>query len=85
MLNHDTKLFPHHIDDGRLYDFSEPVASVNVHPTNPNIWGLKNLSNDKWLIISADGTMKDVEPEKSLTLTVGTKIRFGKKAGEIRI
>jgi serine/threonine protein kinase len=85
MLNHDTKLFPHHIDDGRLYDFSEPVASVASHPTNPNIWGLKNLSRDKWFITAADGSVKDVAPERSVTLAVGTKIQFGKIEGEIRI
>jgi DNA-binding helix-hairpin-helix protein with protein kinase domain len=85
MLNHDTKLFPHHIDDGRLYDFSAPVAAVAVHPTNPNVWGLKNLSRDKWFITSADESVKDVEPEKSVTLAVGTKIQFGQIEGEIRV
>jgi serine/threonine protein kinase len=85
MLNHDTKLFPHHIDDGRLYDFSEPVASVASHPANPNIWGLKNLSPDKWFITAADGSVKDVAPERSVTLAVGTKIQFGKIEGEIRV
>ena len=84
MLNYDTKLFPHHIDDGRLYDFSAPVAAVAVHPANPSIWGLKNLSQDKWFITSAEN-VKDVEPEKSVTLAVGTKIQFGKIEGEIRV
>lgn len=27
MLNHDTQLFPHHVDDLSLYDFSRPVAA----------------------------------------------------------
>ena len=85
MLNHDTKLFPHHIDDGRLYDFSEPVASVASHPANPSVWGLKNLSPDKWFITAADGSVKEVAPERSVTLAVGTKIQFGKIEGEIRV
>jgi DNA-binding helix-hairpin-helix protein with protein kinase domain len=85
MLNHDTKLYPHHVDDGRLYDFSAPVAAVAVHPANPNVWGLKNLSQDKWFITSADGSVKDVALERSVTLAVGTKIQFGKIEGEIRI
>jgi serine/threonine protein kinase len=84
MLNHDTKLFPHHIDDGRLYDFSAPVAAVATHPTNPSIWGLKNLSQDKWFITSAEN-VKDVEPGRSVTLAVGTKIQFGQIEGEIRV
>ena len=85
MLNHDTQIFPHHIDDSRMYDFSAPVAAVAVHPTNPNIWGLKNLSSNNWFITAADGSVKDVELNKSVTLAVGTKINFGKSSGEIRL
>jgi hypothetical protein len=85
MLNYDAKLFPHHVDDARLYDFSAPVAEVAAHPTNPNIWGLKNLSQEKWFITAADGSVKDVEPSRSVTLAVGTKIQFGKNEGEIRV
>jgi hypothetical protein len=85
MLNHDTKLYPHHIDDGRMYDFSAPVAAVAAHPANPNIWGLKNLSQDKWFLTAADGGVREVEPTRSVTLAVGTKIQFGKIEGEIRL
>ena len=37
MLNHDTQLFPHHIDDQEMYDFSNPVAAITQHPNDPNI------------------------------------------------
>lgn len=85
MLNHDTQLFPHHVDDNRLYDFSQPVASVAQHPANKNIWGLKNLTDDKWVVTTSDGSVRDVEPDRSVTLAVGTKIHFGKAEGEIRV
>jgi len=85
MLNHDTRLFPHHIDDQKMYDFSQPVAAVIHHPKDPSIWGLKNLSNEKWIITTADGAIKDVEPGRSVTLAVGTKVNFGKTEGEIRV
>jgi DNA-binding helix-hairpin-helix protein with protein kinase domain len=84
MLNYNTKLFPHHVDDARMYDFKEPIGEVSVHPTNPGIWGLKNVSANKWVITGADGSIKDVEPGRSVTLAVGTKIQFGKIQGEIR-
>jgi DNA-binding helix-hairpin-helix protein with protein kinase domain len=84
MLNYDTELFPHHIDDQRMYDFSKPVATVAAHPQDPRIWGLKNVSGDKWVINSPDGSVKDVEPGRSVTLVVGTRIQFGKSEGEIR-
>jgi serine/threonine protein kinase len=85
MLNHDTQLFPHHVDDGRMYDFSQPIAQVVQHPKDPSVWGLKNLSDEKWVITTRQGEVQDVEPGRSVTLAVGTRINFGKKEGEIRI
>ncbi|MDQ3257857.1 MAG: serine/threonine protein kinase, partial [Acidobacteriota bacterium] len=85
MLNHDAQIFPHHVDDGRLYDFAQAVASVAQHPTNKNIWGLKNLTNEKWVVTTADGDVRDVEANRSVTLSVGTRIHFGEAEGEIRL
>ncbi|MDQ3649298.1 MAG: serine/threonine protein kinase [Acidobacteriota bacterium] len=85
MLNHDTQIFPHHVDDGRLYDFSQAVASVAQHPTNKDIWGLKNLTDEKWVVTTADGDVRDVEANRSVTLSVGTRIHFGEAEGEIRL
>jgi serine/threonine protein kinase len=84
MLNHDTKLFPHHVDERRSYDFTQPAAEVMRHPANPSIWGLKNLSQDKWVATSAEGNVKDVEPGRSVTIAVGTRVNFGNAEGEIR-
>ncbi len=85
MLNYNTKLYPHHVDPDRRYDFSQPVAEVTQHPQNPHIWGLRNLSAEKWVITAADGSIKDVAPTRSLTLSAGVKISFGKQEGEIRV
>jgi hypothetical protein len=85
MLNYNTELFPHHIDDQKMYDFSAPIAAVSRHPANPSLWGLKNLSKDRWVITAPDGTIKDVEPQRSVSLSVGTKIQFGREIGEIRL
>ncbi len=83
MLNHDTQLFPHHL--GSLYDFTAPVAEVSRHPQNPHLWGLKNLSPDKWVITRPDGAMSEVPPGRSVTIAVGVKIVFGAAEGEIRL
>jgi len=83
MLNHDTKLFPHHIDDQKLYDFSQPVAEVTQHPKITNIWGIKNLTDSQWSSTAYNGTFKEIPPGHSVTLTVGTKINFGNTEGEI--
>ncbi len=84
MLNSDTKLFPHHLDPSRLYDFSRPIAEVTQHPTNPGLWGLRNLSGDDWTVTVA-GNTKTVEPTRSVSLAPGTQIAFGASTGEIQI
>jgi len=83
MLNYDTALFPHHIDDQKMFDFSRPIAAVTQHPKNPTVWGLKNVSSEKWVITTADGKLQEIEPHLSVSLANGVKINFGKTEGEI--
>ena len=84
VLNHDTKLFPHHVDPSKSYDFSAPTGEISRHPTDPSIWGIKNLSERKWVSSTVEGKLRDIEPGKSVPLAVGTKIQFGSSEGEIR-
>ena len=83
MLNHDTRLYPHHVDDARLYDCTREIGAIVRHPTQSNVWGLKNISSEKW-VSTVNGAMKEIEPGRSVSLNVGTKINFGKIEGEIR-
>jgi hypothetical protein len=85
LLNHDTKLYLHHVDEQKLYDCTKAVAEVSRHPTQPNVWGLKNISGEKWVSTTSDGAIKEIEPNRSVSLGIGTKINFGKSEGEIRI
>ncbi|HXF62912.1 MAG TPA: hypothetical protein VNK95_14910 [Caldilineaceae bacterium] len=85
MLRHDSKLYPHHIDRGRLYDFSAPAAEVVIHPKNSSVWGLKNLTKDKWVVTTRQGDVLDVLPGKNVTIATGTRIHFGDSEGELRL
>jgi serine/threonine protein kinase len=86
MLNFDTKLFPHHLDDQRMYDFTSPVAEVTRHPQDDKIWGLKNLSTEPWTFTSpTDSSHKEVKPGRSVTLATGIKVYFGSSEGEVRL
>jgi eukaryotic-like serine/threonine-protein kinase len=84
VLAHDATLYPHHVDPQRLYDFSTPVAAVAEHPRTPGLWGLRNLSDRKWVSTTADGASHDVQPGRSATIAAGTRIQFGSAEGEIR-
>ena len=85
MLNKDTLLYPFHVDPNMGCDYSNPIAKVNQHPTNKNLWGLQNLSTNKWTVITSGGLMSEVLPSKNISLNSGIKINFGKTEGEIRI
>jgi DNA-binding helix-hairpin-helix protein with protein kinase domain len=85
VLNHDARLFPHHIDDRRPYDFSAAVAEISRHPMQPGVWGLKNLSAETWFVQSAaDPAPREVPPGRSAGLAPGARINFGPSVGEVR-
>jgi hypothetical protein len=37
------------------------------------------------VVTTPDGAVRDVEPQRSVTLAVNTRIQFGKAEGEIRV
>ncbi len=85
MLNHDTRLYPHHIDEQKLYDFSSPVAEVRRHPSDPERWGLLNLSSESWFLQGSETPAPlAVPPGRSVALSHGVRIHFGAGDGEIR-
>jgi DNA-binding helix-hairpin-helix protein with protein kinase domain len=85
VLNNDTELFPHHLDSQRPYDFSRALASVTQHPNDPKIWGLKNLSDQKWVTTNSAGVINEIDPGRSIKLDTGVKIQFGTTEGEINL
>jgi hypothetical protein len=85
MLNHNTLLYPHHIDQTRKFDFSKPQAAVNRHPQDPNRWGLQNISSSAWTITVPDNSVKTVDPQRSVNLAAGISINFGNTVAEIQV
>jgi DNA-binding helix-hairpin-helix protein with protein kinase domain len=83
VLNGDTRLYPHHLHAAPTYDFTAPAAEVTRHPTDPNVWGLKNLTSATWTMTVAGGDVREVPPGRSLPLAVGTRIAFGSVDGVI--
>jgi DNA-binding helix-hairpin-helix protein with protein kinase domain len=84
MLNYNTRLYPYHLDP-LVYDLYKPVAEINRSPSNPNMWGLKNLSDKQWGVKRPDGSAAEVPPGKSVALGNGIKISFGSVEGELRL
>ena len=83
MLNHDTKLYPHHTDPARRFDFSSATAEVCPNPSEPDVWGLRNLGRTPWRCEAASGTVHEVGPGRAIRLSAGTVIDFGRVRGRV--
>ncbi len=84
LLNRGTRLFHHHVDPQRMYDFSGAVAEVTQHPTQPDVLGLKNVGGQKWTFQGPDHVVKEVAPGMNCRLVSGATVNFGTASGEIR-
>jgi DNA-binding helix-hairpin-helix protein with protein kinase domain len=82
MLNHDTRLFSHHLRQD--FDFDTPVAEVFQRPEDSRQWGLRNLSEEHWTLARPDGTLVEVAPRSSAPIVSGNVIQFGPVKGQIR-
>jgi serine/threonine protein kinase len=83
LLNHDSKLYPHHIEDDADYDFSHPVAEVVQNPDNIRVWGLKNLSASQWVVHKGDELIP-VPPGKTMKLQRDIAVNFGGRTARLR-
>ena len=82
-LNANKVLYSHHIDADQIYNFERKAGEVSKHPSKPNVWGLKNLTDKKWTGTFKDGKLVDVMPGKRIKLEPGLKINFGNTTGTI--
>ncbi len=58
-------------------DVDKPYAQVVRHPTQPGVWGLKNLSDEPWQFAHTDGSTHDVPAGRSAPIVSGGVIQFG--------
>lgn len=82
VLSEMTEITPHHLGV-TTYDFSSVIARVSRHPTRPGAWGLTNTGTVDWKVVLPDGTLRVVEPTRSVGLIPGTKIAFGPAVGRL--
>lgn len=82
LLSRETRLFGRHID--KKSDDNPPIAEVVPHPSNPQLFGLKNLTSEPWTLTRPDGSVVDIPPGRAAPLVSGNRINFGTATGEIR-
>jgi DNA-binding helix-hairpin-helix protein with protein kinase domain len=83
VLATDAKLHPYHLGRDDSYDTTTTLGELVQNPNDARVWGLKNLSESKWVATLADGTTRDVDPGRSVPLAKDVRINFGTVAGSI--
>jgi hypothetical protein len=57
-------------------DFKKVTAEVVTNPRDPKVLGLKNLSDNRWLVTAPDGNTAQKGKEEVIKITSGIKIDF---------
>lgn len=81
-LAHDTVLHPFHL--GGRYDPTRTAAEVTRHPADPNIWGLRNLTDRPWRARETGGTEHTVDPGRAIAIVDGLALDFGTGSAHVR-
>lgn len=50
------------------------LARARPHPSDPERWGLQNVSTRQWHATTGDGTLYAVEPEQTIEITPGLRV-----------
>ena len=83
VLAKNAKLLKRHINPAADQDGAQIVGEVVQNPANPQIWGIKNLTQTPWTGILADGTAKEYIPQKAVPLNPGIKLNLAGTSAEI--
>lgn len=77
MMTRHAKLYERHL---HLYaegsNRNNPIGELIQNPHQASVWGLKNLSKNKWIVKTAEGKVTEVSPEKSVLLGRNIEINF---------
>lgn len=75
------QLFAHHVDGGAPITLRNSVATVDMHPTDETILGLRNLSAGSWQGKTGDGRPLTIVPGRTVRILDGLGIDFGRREG----
>jgi hypothetical protein len=76
------KLYACHTVDAND-DYTTITGEVVMNKNNPALWGIKNLSQDTWVMTPPDGEAKDVPPGGGIPIGAGVAVDFKGVKGKI--
>ncbi len=84
MLNHDSVLMTNQVDTNHILDYQTPYAKVMIHHKHPEVWGLKNLSDQVWRYVTNAGDIKTIEKDGVAPIRDGLELQMGTQTAVIR-
>ena len=76
------KLYQYHGDKGSD-DYQKVIGEIQRNPNNPNMWGIRNLSDEIWNIETQDGGMKSIKKGQIAPIIAIKTIHFSNGIGII--
>jgi len=76
------KLYACHTRSGND-DYSTVTGEIIMNKSNPALWGIKNLSDDSWLMTPENGEEKSIEKGSVIPIASNLKIQFKETTGKI--
>jgi DNA-binding helix-hairpin-helix protein with protein kinase domain len=77
----DRQLFAHHVEPAAPVALRESVATVDRHPTDEAIIGLRNLTQAPWQGRTSEGKPITIVPGRTVRILDGLGIDFGQQQG----
>lgn len=78
------RLYERHVPGSHAGAGDSVIAEVSANPNDPNVLGLKNLSDTAWQVTTASGQQRELLPGRSIRLEVGLAIRIGEMVAHVR-
>jgi hypothetical protein len=83
-LTKNSKILRRHIEPlGYEDQIADILGEVTQNPSNPNVWGIRNLTGTPWVATSLDGKTVEVAPQKAVPLNAGLKLNISGVISEI--
>ena len=85
LLGKDIRILQIHLDSKFDKDDSQNIiGQVVQNPTNPNIWGIRNLSKSNWVATFVDGKTLEILPQQAVPMADGLKLNIGNSIAIIK-
>ncbi len=82
LLTQKQRLFQRHIQPTSEQPHTV-IGQVVQNPNNPDIWGIRNLTETQWTATFSEGQTKIIEPQRAAPLNLGLKLNMGGTEAQI--